>query len=62
MEERLRERNEGPPKMPTGIEGFDTITRGGLPRHSTTLVVGGPGSGKTVFALQTVVNGAREWG
>ncbi|HSJ57607.1 MAG TPA: circadian clock protein KaiC [Anaerolineae bacterium] len=62
MEERPRERNEEPPKMPTGIEGFDTITRGGLPRHGTTLVVGGPGSGKTVFALQTVVNGAREWG
>jgi circadian clock protein KaiC len=46
------------PKAPTGIKGFDQITRGGLPRGSVTLVTGGSGSGKTVFALQTLVNGA----
>jgi circadian clock protein KaiC len=45
--------------MLTGIEGFDEITHGGLPRSRTTLVMGGPGSGKTVFALQALVNGAR---
>lgn len=49
-------------KMPTGIEGFDEITNGGLPRQRTTLLIGTPGSGKTVFALQTLVNGARLWG
>lgn len=53
---------QGIEKIPTGIAGFDEITRGGLPRNRTTLVVGGPGSGKTVFALQTLVNGARIWG
>jgi circadian clock protein KaiC len=47
-------------KLPTGIQGFDEITTGGLPRGRTTLVVGGPGCGKTVFALQTLVNGARK--
>ncbi len=46
-------------KMPTGIVGLDEITRGGLPRQSTTLLMGGPGCGKTVLALQTLVNGAR---
>jgi circadian clock protein KaiC len=46
-------------KMLTGIEGFDEITEGGLPRGRTTLVMGGPGCGKTVFALQSLVNGAR---
>jgi circadian clock protein KaiC len=46
-------------KLPTGIEGFDQITGGGLPRERTTLLMGGPGSGKTIFALQTLVNGAR---
>src|ERR1700682_279292 len=46
-------------KMLTGIQGFDEITLGGLPRGRTTLVMGGPGSGKTVFALQSLVNGAR---
>jgi circadian clock protein KaiC len=48
------------PKLATGIEGFDNFSRGGLPRGRTTLVLGGPGSGKTVFALQTLVNGARQ--
>lgn len=46
-------------KALTGIEGFDEITHGGLPRGRTTLVEGGPGSGKTIMALQTLVNGAR---
>ena len=43
-------------KTPTGIKGFDQISRGGLPNNRTTIVIGGPGAGKTVFALQTVVN------
>jgi circadian clock protein KaiC len=47
------------PKIRTGITGFDNITNGGLPRHRTTLIEGGPGSGKTIMALQTLVNGAR---
>ena len=49
-------------KTPTGVEGFDVITGGGLPRNRTSLIFGGPGSGKTVFALQTIVNGARQFG
>src|SRR6202043_1849113 len=49
-------------KMPTGVEGFDAITGGGLPRNRTSLILGGPGAGKTVFALQTLVNGARHFG
>lgn len=47
-------------KAPTGIAGFDAITGGGLPRGRTTLLVGGPGSGKTLFALQFLAHGARE--
>jgi circadian clock protein KaiC len=48
-----------PGKAPTGITGFDEITGGGLPRGRTTLLVGGPGSGKTIFALQFLVHGVR---
>lgn len=47
-----------PTKMLTGIRGFDDITAGGIPRHRTTLVSGGAGCGKTIFALQSLVYGA----
>ena len=47
-------------KVPTGIRGFDELSHGGLPRNRTSLVMGGPGTGKTVFALQALVNAARE--
>lgn len=47
-------------KVATGIQGFDDLSLGGLPRNRTTLVMGGPGTGKTVFALQALVNAARE--
>jgi circadian clock protein KaiC len=48
-------------KAPTGIVGFDEISGGGLPRGRTTLLMGGPGSGKTIFSLQFLVNGARHY-
>src|SRR5512146_990743 len=50
------------PKVPTGITGFDEVTYGGLPLGRTTLLRGGPGCGKTVFALQSLVNAARDRG
>jgi circadian clock protein KaiC len=49
-------------KAPTGIAGLDEITGGGLPRGRTTLLVGGSGSGKTILALQVLVNGAQQHG
>ncbi len=49
-------------KAPTGIPGFDDIAMGGLPSGRTTLLTGGPGSGKTVFALQMLVHGAQTRG
>src|SRR6202040_3290671 len=49
-------------KMPTGVEGFDAITGGGLPRNGTSLILGGPGGGKTVFALQTRGIGGGQFG
>jgi circadian clock protein KaiC len=47
-------------KLATGLQGFDQISRGGLPRNRTTLVLGGAGAGKSIFALQALVNAARE--
>ncbi len=48
-------------KTPTGIGGFDEITGGGLPQGRPTLVFGGPGSGKTLFGMEFLVRGAREF-
>ncbi len=48
-------------KALTGITGFDEITDGGLPSDRTTLLVGGLGSGKTIFAMQFLTHGVRDF-
>jgi circadian clock protein KaiC len=50
------------PKCPTGIQGLDEITEGGLPRGRPTLVCGGAGCGKTLFATEFLVRGAAQYG
>jgi len=49
-------------KSLTGIKGLDEITGGGLPRGRPTLVSGGAGAGKTMFALEFLVRGATQYG
>lgn len=44
-------------KCPTGIEGLDTITNGGLPRNRLTLICGSAGSGKTSLGVEFLVQG-----
>ena len=46
-------------KAPTGIAGFDGLTAEGLPKGRQTLVCGGAGCGKTLFAMTFLANGAR---
>ena len=53
--------NRGLDKAETGIYGLDELTFGGLARGRTTLLCGGPGTGKTVLAAQFLVNGAMEF-
>src|ERR1041385_6306336 len=50
------------PKCPTGIQGLDEITGGGLPRGRPTLVCGAAGCGKTLFAAEFLVRGAAQFG
>ena len=45
-------------KCPTGIQGLDEITLGGIPKGRPTLVTGAAGSGKTLIALEFLVKGA----
>lgn len=49
------------PKCPTGIQGLDEITGGGLPRGRPTLVCGSAGCGKTLLAMEFLVRGAMQF-
>jgi circadian clock protein KaiC len=45
-------------KCPTGIQGLDEITLGGIPKGRPTLLTGAAGSGKTLMAIEFLVKGA----
>jgi circadian clock protein KaiC len=47
-------------KSPTNIQGLDEITGGGLPKGRATLVCGGAGCGKTLFAMEFLIHGAMQ--
>ncbi len=52
---------DGISKCPTGIQGLDEVTFGGLPRGRPTLVCGGPGCGKTLLGMEFLVRGATQY-
>jgi circadian clock protein KaiC len=54
--------SEGISKSPTGVEGFDDLTLGGVPMGRPTLVCGSAGCGKTLFASTFLFNGAKLYG
>ncbi len=45
------------PKSLTGIQGLDDITQGGFPKNRPTLLLGNTGCGKTIMAMEFIVNG-----
>ena len=45
------------PKSPTGIQGLDEITFGGIPKNRPTLLLGNTGCGKTLMAMEFLING-----
>ncbi|MBN1385669.1 hypothetical protein JW968_01700 [Candidatus Woesearchaeota archaeon] len=45
-------------RIPTGIQGFDELVQGGFPRGSSILYTGTPGTGKSIFGMQFIYNGA----
>jgi circadian clock protein KaiC len=62
----LNKSSSGSPKIakdriPTGIPGLDELMQGGLKKKSMTLVVGGPGSGKSTFAMQFLISGIEKY-
>lgn len=50
-----------PKKLPTGIEGLDVLLAGGLPEKRTILVLGGPGSGKSILCTQFLQEGLEKY-
>lgn len=48
-------------RVPTGIPGFDSLIQGGFPKNSNILIAGIPGTGKTIFGMQYLVNGAEKY-
>src|SRR3989344_8938247 len=46
-------------RIPTGVGGFDKLIEGGFEKNSTNLIMGGPGSGKTIFAMQFIIEGMK---
>ncbi|MBN1566408.1 MAG: circadian clock protein KaiC [Acidobacteria bacterium] len=52
---------DGISKCPTGIQGLDEVTFGGLPRGRPTLVCGGAGCGKTLLGMEFLVRGATQY-
>lgn len=49
-------------RLPTGVRGLDKVLDGGLPRGRSTLVLGGPGTGKTVLLNEFLYRGITEFG
>ncbi len=49
-------------KCPTGIQGLDEITNGGLPKGRPTLICGAAGCGKTLLSMEFLVRGATQYG
>lgn len=47
-------------RLRTGIPGLDQMTGGGFLKGDTTLVTGPPGTGKTTFGLQFLMQGITE--
>ncbi len=44
-------------RVKSGIDGFDALVQGGFKQGSINLIAGGPGSGKTIFAIQFLMEG-----
>jgi len=49
-------------RIPTGIDGLDTLIEGGFLRGDIILVAGSSGSGKTIFSTQFIYYGAAQYG
>ncbi len=48
-------------RIPSGVPGLDDLIEGGFPESSSILVSGGSGCGKSIFCLEYLYYGAKEF-
>ena len=48
-------------RIPSGIPGLDEMVEGGFEKNSSVLVIGGGGSGKTIFGTQFLLEGIEKF-
>jgi circadian clock protein KaiC len=58
----MEQESRGVKKIPTGIDGFDTMLEGGIPQGRVVLITGAAGTGKTVLLNEFLYRGITEYG
>jgi len=48
-------------RVPTGVAGLDELIEGGFPEGRSVLLTGACGTGKTIFSMQYIYNGAVQY-
>jgi len=56
---KIKQHNSSKERISSGIKNLDRITEGGFRKNSTNLVVGGSGNGKSIFAIQFLIEGMK---
>lgn len=57
-ENKVKKANPGA-RISSGVPGFDRLVQGGFKEKNINLIVGGPGSGKTIFAVMFLLEGLK---
>lgn len=52
--------NESSVRLHSGIPNLDRLMEGGFQKNSTNMIVGGAGSGKSIFATQFLIEGLKK--
>lgn len=50
-----------PKRVKTGIQGLDDLLEGGFPENRSILISGATGTGKSIFGIQYLYNGAKKF-
>ncbi|MEK6863876.1 MAG: ATPase domain-containing protein [Nanoarchaeota archaeon] len=59
-EKPCKPKGSAPKRISSGVPGFDKLVQGGFKDKSINLVVGGPGSGKTIFTIMFLIEGFKK--